>query len=166
LKSAASQAEFCMAGYVLKNTMTENGSVSRGVCETDSEGFLHGITERTGIQRQSRGVCYADGEKTAPLDEHATVSMNCWGFTPLLLAEIEKRFPRFFAQFRENLQKAEFYLPFVVNEMVAEGLCTVKVLPVTEQWFGVTYQEDKPFVVQAIHQKVQDGIYPERLSIS
>lgn len=156
--------EYCMAGYVLKNTLTENGHVARGVCRVDEQGMLIDVTERTRIQRLDGQVQFTeDGETWVPLDESSIVSMNCWAFPPSFLPRIGRRFEEFLDKNQGKLDKAEFFLPFVVQELVDDGLCTVRVLPTPEQWFGVTYREDKEAVVNAIAQKVAAGEYPAAL---
>lgn len=157
-------AEYCMAGFVLGNTLTENGCVSRGVCEVSDSGILLDVTERTRIMRRGGGVQYTeDGENWTALDEDSIVSMNCWCFPPSFLRQISVRFEAFLTENRENLEKAEFFLPFVVREMIAQGQCQVRVLKTAGQWFGVTYREDRDAVVRAVADKVKSGEYPVRL---
>jgi len=156
--------EYCMAGYILKNTLTENGHVARGVCEVDENGYLVDITERTKIMRRDGKVQYTeDGENWVDLDENSIVSMNFWCFSPSFLEETKARFKDFLDENRDNLLKAEFFLPFVVKDMIDSGQCTVKVLQTKDQWFGITYREDKEKVVKAIHEKVAKGEYPKAL---
>lgn len=141
---------FAMVGYPVENTLTEHGHVARGVCRVDAAGKLVDIVERTRIERREGGIAFTeDGQTWQPLAEGTPVSMNMWGFTPALMKALEARFPAFLQAAGDNL-KAEFFLPFVVDAMVQEGLATVDVLPVRERWFGVTYQEDKPLVKAAI----------------
>ena len=156
---------YAMVGYALKNTLTENGSVSRGVCETDAQGFLKDIVERTKILRQDDRIVYTeDGEHYFPLSKDCIVSMNMWGFSVSFLNEAKERFATFFRKtVPANPLKAEFYLPFVVDELLKEGKADVKVLQSQDQWFGVTYQEDKPFVQKSIRELKEQGIYPEIL---
>ena len=158
--------EYSMVSYLLKNTVTANGSVSRGVCVTDAEGYLASVTERTHIEETPEGIRYTeDGANTwhtLPADQ--PVSMNLWGFTHSFVREIGSRFPAFLEKaLAENPMKAEFYLPSVVSELIAEEKARVKVLCSTDRWHGVTYQEDKPLVVQAIAEKTNAGLYPSPL---
>lgn len=158
---------YAMVGYRLDNTLTENGYVARGVCETDADGYLVGIEERTRIEKHADEVAYTedDGETWVPVLPEATVSMNMWGFTESFQIELRRRFPRFLKEdLPKNPLKAEYFLPGVVGELLAEGTAKVKVLKTPDKWYGVTYQEDKPFVVEAIKKMKEDGIYPENLS--
>lgn len=166
-KVPASAAEYVMAGYLLKNTLTDNGSVARGVCETDDSGYLTSITERTKIIRTQDGAAYTedDGSTWIPVSGDSVVSMNMWGFPESFLAELENRFPLFLAEgLRTNPIKCEYFLPFVVNDLMAEGKAAVKVLTVHDVWHGVTYAEDKPQVVAAIQALKEAGIYPMSFS--
>lgn len=154
---------FAMVGYPVENTLTEHGHVARGVCRVDAQGRLLDIVERTRIERREGGIAFTeDGQTWQPLAEGTPVSMNMWGFTPALMRALEARFPAFLQGAGDNL-KAEFFLPFVVDAMVQEGLATVDVLPVRARWFGVTYQEDKPLVKAAIGRLVEAGTYPSPL---
>ena len=155
--------EYAMTGYVLANTLTDNGYVSRGVCQVGQDGFLQSVTERTKIMRIEGKVCYQEQDVWHPLQEDATVSMNCWGFTPDFTKEIEKRFQTFWQENQQNLEKAEFYLPSVVCSMIEAGEVRVRVLETGEKWMGVTYQEDKEPVRTALKQKIQEGLYPSPL---
>lgn len=161
---AARPAEYAMAGYILGNTLTENGSVARGICEVGPDGFLRDINERTKIMRRNGSVQYTeDGENWVTLEENTLVSMNCWAFSPDFLREIQLRFAAFLTENRENLKSAEFFLPFVVRDMLKQEQCRVRVLPTHDAWFGVTYREDKAAVEQALAGKVAAGLYPAPL---
>lgn len=165
MKSADKSSEkhqFCMSGFVLENTLTENGHVSRGVCETDENGYLTRVTERTKIQRNGNKSQYFDNDEWNDLPEGSTVSMNCWAFTPALFAELKRLFLRFFDVNKDEL-KGEFFLPFAVQELIDDGICDVKVLQTNAKWYGVTYQEDRQMVVDAIRSMVANGEYPEKL---
>lgn len=156
--------EYCMAGYVLKNTLTENGHVARGVCELDQRGYLVDITERTKIVRQDGRVQYTEDDiNWVDIDENSIVSMNFWCFPPSFLDETKARFKGFLDSNRDNILKSEFFLPFVIKDMIANRQCTVKVLRTSSQWFGVTYREDKEKVVNAIARMVDRGEYPKTL---
>lgn len=155
--------DYCMVGYQLKNTLSEFGSVSRGVCRTNAEGFLEDVVERTSIERTGQGIVYREGaDQTVVLPEETLVSMNCWGFTPSFFGHLKKGFGTFIDRNYENL-KAEFYIPSVVNQLVQSGKAGVKVLSCNEQWFGMTYPQDKPIVVDSIRKLVRKGEYPQKL---
>ena len=156
---------YAMVGYALKNTLTKNGSVSRGVCETDENGFLSDIVERTKIEEREDGIAYTeDGQTYIPIACDSTVSMNMWGFSHGFLKEAKERFRTFFeTEVPKNPLKAEFFLPFIVDALIKEQKASVKVLRSEEKWFGVTYREDKPFVWERIRQLKEKGIYPQNL---
>ena len=156
---------YMMVAYYLKNTLTENGYVARGVCEVHPDHTLKDIHERTHIISSCDGPLYTeDGETYRLLPGDSPVSMNMWGFTPSLLTELEKRFPAFLdTAVRENPLKAEFFLPFVVNELLQENRATVRVLESADRWWGVTYQEDKPQVKAALAALSAQGLYPAPL---
>lgn len=156
---------YSMAAYMLKNTLTENGSVSRGVC-LDKDGNLTSITEHTKIERLSDGRLINTDEngKIEELDENLHVSMNCWGFTPEFFGTLEKGLKDFFEINKgEKLNKAEYYLLTAVQDEIDAGTATVKLLETDAKWFGVTYKEDRPKVVEAIRKLIADGVYPEKL---
>lgn len=156
--------DYSMVGYVLENTITEHGHVSRGVCTVDAAGFLVHIQERTHIERRGASIAYTeDGKTWIDIPAQATVSMNIWGFTPSLLGELERRFPLFLQANAHNLQKAEFFLPNIVGDLVQEKKARVKVLTSEARWFGVTYQEDRRRVQEAIRALIARDVYPERL---
>lgn len=157
--------KFAMAGYYLKNTLTDNGHVSRGVCEVTNDGKLSDITERTKIQRINGVISYLDdNDNWVELPEESVASMNCWCFTPEMISEIERYFIEFLAkEVPSNPLKSEFYLPFLVKDMLAEGKCTVDVIETDDRWFGVTYKEDKPDVVKSVAALVESGVYPGKL---
>ena len=159
------QYRYMMVAYSLKNTLTENGYVARGVCETDPDGFLRNIVERTHIISSCDGPLFTEDGKTYHLlPPDSPVSMNMWGFTPSLLRELESRFPVFLrTALRENPLKGEFFLPFVVNELLSEGKATARVLKSEDRWWGVTYQEDKPQVKAALKALADQGLYPSPL---
>jgi hypothetical protein len=157
-------AKYCMAGYILKNTLTENGHVARGICSVDENGMLADVNERTKIMRREGKIQYTeDDENWVDLDENCIVSMNCWGFPPSFLKETSVRFRDFLLYNENDLSKAEFFLPFVVKDMIKQGLCTVSVLKTSDKWFGVTYREDKESVAEAISEMVAAGEYPAPL---
>ena len=154
---------FAMVGYRLDLTLSENGSVARGVCDVAEDGTLKGVTEMTKLVRAgdvAENRENPDAPNKVPLD--ARVSMNLWGFTPGLFAELEKRFPEWLAV-NGAKEKSEWYIPFVVDELIHEGKATCRVLPTESRWFGVTYREDKPHVTAAIRALVDAGEYPANL---
>ena len=157
---------YAMVGYVLKNTLTENGYVARGVCQTDREGFLAGIQERTHIEKRGEKAVFTedDGRSYAEIPADSLVSMNMWGFTFSFMEELERRFPAFLEQCREtNPLKGEYFLPEVVSSLIREGKATVQVQRSEDKWYGVTYKEDKPQVTAAIQRMKEAGKYPEFL---
>jgi len=153
------KGDYCMVGYRLENTLSENGTVSRGVCETDAQGFLIGMTERTSIGRTANGIEYKEVDGTMhPLPADATVSMNLFGFTPDYFVESEKLFVDFLKEHGGEL-KSEYYIPFAVNTFIHSGYATMRVLKTTAQWFGVTYKEDRPMVVDRLKKLHDAGVY-------
>ena len=157
---------YCMVGYELGKTVTDNGSVARGVCVADDRGFLTGVTERTRVEKYSGGIHFTEdgGETWTELAEDTTVSMNFWGFTGTFLLEIENRFPAFLDKtLKENPMKGEFYLPSLVSQLLQEKKATVKLLTSADKWYGVTYAADKPGVVAALREMTAKGQYPDGL---
>lgn len=165
LKSGS--ADFAMVGFILRNTLSEFGSVARGVCLTDPDNFLKTVTELTKIERDARMSKVSakapgpDG-KILSLTGNETVSMNMWGFTPALFNFLRELFVEFLKK-QGAEEKSEFYIPAAVNELVRTQRARVKVLRTTDSWFGVTYREDRPFVVEGIRQLIARGDYPEKL---
>jgi hypothetical protein len=158
-----SPLRFAMVGYLLEQTLSENGSVARGVCSLDAEGYLTGVKEMTRLVQVEGGIeNHENPEIPHRLTGKERVSMNMWGFRPELFDLLDDRFPCWLEKNVCNL-KAEWYIPFVVDELVKEDVATVSVLPTESRWFGVTYREDKPKVVEAISKLVEAGVYPERL---
>lgn len=158
--------QYAMVGYLLKNTLTENGHVARGVCETDAHHKLTAITERTRIERHAEGPAYTedDGVTWHSLPEDAPVSMNLWGFSASILKELKERFPVFLDEnLKKNPLKCEYFLPFVVDELIREGKAEVTVLKSHDRWHGVTYKEDKPVVMKAMQDLKDTGKYPQNL---
>jgi dTDP-glucose pyrophosphorylase len=153
------EGSYCMVGYRLENTLSENGTVSRGVCQTDDKGLLVGMTERTAIGRTANGIEYKDTDGSMhPLPADATVSMNLFGFTPDYFAKSEALFVDFLKEHGQEL-KSEYYIPFAVNTFIADGRATMTVLKTTAQWFGVTYKEDRPMVVDRLKKLHDQGVY-------
>ena len=157
---------YCMVGYELGKTVTDNGSVARGVCQVNGDGFLESVVERTKIEKQADGVIRftEDGSTWMCLPEKTTVSMNMWGFTPSFAAESEARFPAFLDKaLAENPMKGEYFLPSTVSALLAEDKATVKMLYSPDKWYGVTYAADKPVVVAALKAMTEQGLYPDGL---
>jgi hypothetical protein len=153
---AAHPADFAMAGYRLDKTLSEHGTVARGICQVGSDGLLHGVEELTDLARRPDGVI-ASGDRTFPPD--TPVSMNFWGFTPQIFPLLETVLRNFLAT-QAGSEKTECYIPSAVADMIAAGDATVRVLPTTADWFGMTYREDRPRVRQSIARLVQEGAYP------
>lgn len=163
LKKNSSAEKFAMVGYNLNNTLSEFGTVSRGICKTDQQNLLTDIKETHKIKNEGQfTTCASENGETVILTGIETVSMNFWGFHPTLFGKIEDQFRAFL---RDNLDnpKAEFYIPFVIFEMIKNKQVSVEVLKADSPWFGVTYKEDKPFVVEQIEKLTQKGIYPQKL---
>ena len=157
---------YFMVGYLLGNTVTDHGSVTRGVCHTDENRWLTKIKECTRIEKYDQGIHYTedDGASWIDLPAGTTVSMNMWGFGTSFLRELERRFPAFLTNaLTGNPLKAEFLLPLTVGELLSERKAHVKVLESSDKWYGVTYTADKPAVVAALKQKTAEGIYPDGL---
>lgn len=167
LASHSDSDKYCyaMVGYELGNTLTENGYVSRGICNTDSDLYLTNIVERTHIIKTNTGAAYTeDDQNYMEISEKSIVSMNMWGFTKSFLVEVERIFATFFKiEVPVNPLKAECYLPSAVDELIETDKATVKVLKSSEKWFGVTYKEDKPYVVNSIKRLKEEGVYPDKL---
>lgn len=154
---------YAMVGFPLENTLTEHGHVARGICSVTNKGFLDSVCERTKIQTFDGQARYTENDVDwIDIPRGSTVSMNTWGFTPSVYREADERFSKWFSE-HKNEPKAEYFLPTIVNDMLIEEKATVKVLPTNEQWYGVTYQEDKPVVKKAIDAFLAAGTYPEKL---
>lgn len=156
--------KYCMPGYILKNTLSENGHVARGVCSADKNGFLSHIVERKKIMRNSGNVQFCDKKEVwHDIDENSIVSMNFWGFTPSAFGMLESGFESFLKNSETDLINDEYYLATVIGENIADNKCTVKVLETTAKWFGVTYKADKASVAGFIRALIDKGEYPNRL---
>lgn len=156
------QGEYCMVGYRVCNTLSENGSVSRGICSTDENGFLTGVVERTHIEEVGQKIVFTEDGKDTVIDPMSPVSMNMWGFTPEYFRYVDEAFRAFLDAHGQEL-KAEFYIPTLVNDLIQAGRATCRVLDTPSRWFGVTYPEDRPQVVMKINTMIQEGIYPAKL---
>ncbi|MBO5407865.1 MAG: nucleotidyltransferase [Clostridia bacterium] len=155
--------QYAMMGFILENTLTDNGSVARGICEVSADGFLKQITERTKIQKFEDATKFEENGIWTPIPKGSFVSMNTWGFTTSIFDELEARFPKFLEESQSNILKAEYFLPSVVDALIQEKKADVRVVPCQEKWYGVTYKEDKQPVMEAIQKMVDSGIYPAKL---
>lgn len=156
--------QYAMMGYHVENTITENGHVSRGVCTTDENGHLVDIHERTRIEKHGDCAAYTedDGETWIEIPNGTPVSMNLWGYNESILRELKERFPAFLEKtLKENPLKGEFFIPFVTDELLKEGKAEVTVLESDDKWYGVTYKEDKPQVMEALQSLKDKGLYPQ-----
>ena len=161
--TAGKKNEYCMVGFRLGNTLSESGSVARGVCETNAEGFLTTVVERTAIERIDGEIQFIDENgKKIVLEENIPVSMNMWGFTPDYFEYSEEYFKTFLRDNMSNL-KSEYFIPLMVNELVTKNISRVKVLDTTSKWFGVTYADDRQGVVDKIQALIDAGEYPNKL---
>lgn len=156
---------YTMVGYLVENTLTDNGYVSRGVCEADAEGYLNSVIERTHIEKKDGKIVYTeDGSSFTDIPAGSLVSMNMWGLRPSVFAELKSRFTEFLkTEAVANPMKSEFYIPKVMDQLIGEGKATIKVLPTKERWFGVTYMEDKPALVASLKALKAEGLYPEKV---
>lgn len=152
-------AEFCMAGFILKNTLSENGGVTRGVCQLDADEYLTGVHETSNIVKTADGAAVEEENGLRPIDPMSYVSMNMWGLTPEFIQMLEKGFVEFFEKIDGNEEKAEYLLPIYIDELLQAGKVSVKVLETTDKWFGVTYKEDKPVVVESFQNLIKTGVY-------
>ena len=158
-----SKNHYCMVGYEVNKTLSENGTVSRGVCTVDGSGFLTSMVERTQIERIADGtIVFHDGGIDGPLEEDTPVSMNLFGFTPDFFSYSKEYFINFLKENEGNL-KAEFFIPLMVNHLIGGGIAKMKVLSTSALWFGVTYKEDKPALVAKIEELIEQGVYPRNL---
>ena len=156
--------QISMVGFVLKNTLSENGGVTRGVCKVDENRMLTKIVETSNIVKTETGAAVLADGKEEIINADTPVSMNMWGFSKSILDEIEKGFPAFLDKgIKENPMKCEYFLPSVVSDLLAEGRATVRVLESEDKWYGVTYKEDKPVVVAAVQALKDEGLYPQKL---
>ena len=161
--SPNSENDFCMVGFDIENTLSEHGTVSRGVCKADENSFLLEVTERTKIEKTLDGIAYKDeNDRQVIIPEKTIVSMNFWGFTPSFFQYLGNGFREFMSKNSENL-KAEFYIPSVVNDLVGSGMAAVKILDCREKWFGMTYREDREMVAAKLQELVDQQIYPGNL---
>ncbi len=161
-KMDGQENHYCMVGYRLHNTLSESGSVARGVCETDDKGYLTSVVERTQVERVDGVIKFKEGETWTEVGENTPVSMNMWGFTPDYFGYSDKYFVDFLEKNQENL-KSEYFIPLVVDHLITTNTADVKVLDTPSKWFGVTYAEDRPGVVAKLQNLVDKGEYPTPL---
>lgn len=157
-----SRNSYCMVGYEVSKTLSENGTVSRGVCTVDADGYLQGMVERTQIERVDGTILFHDGGADEPLAENTPVSMNLFGFTPDYFEYSADYFRTFLSENIANL-KAEFFIPLMVNRLISTSVARMRVLSTSAQWFGVTYKEDKPQLMAKIEALISAGEYPRKL---
>ncbi len=163
VKCRPDSADFSMCGFTLEKTLSDHGTVSRGICSRDGQGLLEDVEEHTGIGRSAGEISGKNGKgETVAFRGYEIVSMNMWGFTPALFAHLERLFTDFLSQ-KGKEEKSEFYLPFAIDELIKSEVTRVDVLHSRDNWFGVTYREDKPLVVAALGVLIREGRYPERL---
>ena len=155
--------DICMAAFILGNTLSDNGGVTRGVCVTDEEGHLTGINETRNIVKTADGAAVDSNGILTPLDINSMVSMNMWGFTPEFIEVLHKGFPLFLKNIKPDDQKTEYLLPTIVDQLIQKKLANVTVLYSRDNWFGVTYREDKAAVINAFKKLIAEGIYKEKL---
>lgn len=153
----------CMAGFVLGNTLSENGGVTRGICQMNEDGFLTDVCETSNLIKTDHGAAVDENGVQTPVDADSLVSMNMWGFTPEFMKALEDGFPQFLSGIEDGNLKEEYLLPMIVNKLIHEKKAQVRVLKTHDTWFGVTYQEDKQSVINAFERLIKDGVYAERL---
>ncbi|MDB6064558.1 MAG: hypothetical protein JWR26_766 [Pedosphaera sp.] len=155
--------DYAMVGFIVRNTLSDFGGVARGLCQVTPDGFLKGVTELTGIEKEGAGARYVDASgKVQLLSGEEIVSMNMWGFTPALFGQLRQQMVLFLEQYGQE-EKSEIYIPTVTNTLVNSGQARLKVLRTRDSWFGVTYREDRPCVVESLGQLIKRGDYPEKL---
>lgn len=155
--------QICMVSFILKNTLSDNGGVTRGLCQVDSDGMLTGIKETHNIEKEGMGAVIRSDSGTQELDADSPVSMNMWGLTPEFIDILKTGFDEFLKEIAEDDLKAEYLLPTIIGELLEEGRLDVKVLKSHDQWFGVTYKEDRETVMNAVRKLIEDGVYPSVL---
>ena len=156
--------QFCMAGFILKNTLSENGAVTRGICETNEEGYLTAVHETSNIVKTPEGAAVDNDGQLTSINAESYASMNMWGLTPEFMQTLEDGFKEFFANMGDkDILKAEYLLPIYIDELLQAGRVSVKVLDTNDKWFGVTYKEDKDYVVKSFAKLIEDGVYQKNL---
>ena len=156
--------QFCMAGFILKNTLSENGAVTRGICETNEEGYLTAVHETSNIVKTPEGAAVDNDGQLTSINAESYASMNMWGLTPEFMQTLEDGFKEFFANMGDkDILKAEYLLPIYIDELLQASRVSVKVLDTNDKWFGVTYKEDKDYVVKSFAKLIEDGVYQKNL---
>ena len=156
--------QFCMAGFILKNTLSENGAVTRGICETNEEGYLTAVHETSNIVKTPEGAAVDNYGQLTSINAESYASMNMWGLTPEFMQILEDGFKEFFANMgNKDIMKAEYLLPIYIDELLQAGRVSVKVLDTNDKWFGVTYKEDKDYVVKSFAKLIEAGVYQKDL---
>ena len=156
--------QFCMAGFILKNTLSENGAVTRGICETNEEGYLTAVHETSNIVKTPEGAAVDNDGQLTSINAESYASMNMWGLTPEFMQTLEDGFKEFFANMGDkDILKAEYLLPIYIDELLQAGKVSVKVLDTNDKWFGVTYKEDKDYVVKSFAKLIEAGVYQKNL---
>ena len=163
MQEAGDKLDLCMAGFILGNTLSENGTVARGVCKEDAQHHLLSVTETYEVAKRDGKVTGKVKGEDVTLSENDVVSMNMWGLPASMIKVLEDRFPAFLDKVPEGDLKAEYLLPMLIDELIQEGKASVTVLPTHDKWYGMTYQEDRAYVEQAIRDMVEKGIYKEKL---
>lgn len=163
MAEAQDKLHFAMAGYILEHTLTDQGTVSRGVCQIDGDHYLSSITERTKIKRSNSQIQYEEKGRWITLPPDTIVSMNCWGFSPAVMDEISIAFEKFIKAHLTDRKSCEFFLPSVIQELMSQEKCDVKVLDTMAKWYGITYAEDKEALSGQIRRMTEEGLYPEGL---
>ena len=162
-KSDKNDFDFCMAGFVLKNTLSENGSVTRGICKVSNDGMLMEVNETKNIIKLGNGAGIKNDLEIIPIDENSYVSMNMWGLTPKFIDFLEEDFKSFLSDKSKDELKSEYLVPVIIDYLLKNKKATVKMLPTEDSWFGVTYKEDKQTVVNSFKKLIEDGVYKEKL---
>lgn len=166
MDEAATVYDICMGGFILANTLSDNGGVTRGVCEVGEDEILKRVTETYNIVKTPQGLKASDRDgNSVTVHEEQHVSMNMWGLTPSFVRELEKGFPKFLANLKEGDLKSEYLLPTIIDQLIRENRAKVTVLETRDHWFGVTYREDKEGVAESIRELVRQGVYPEKLFV-
>lgn len=161
VEHAGDQYNYCMAGFILANTLSENGGVTRGVCKVDENGYLVDVDETSDIIKTADGAAIAGSDK--PIDAKSHVSMNMWGLTPEFIDILDRGFSEFLENLNDNPLKAEYLLPIIIDRLIKEDKASVTVLETQDKWFGVTYAEDKQYVIDSFKKLVEDGVYSSPL---
>ncbi len=162
-KTDKNDFDFCMAGFVLKNTLSENGSVTRGICKVSDDGMLMEVNETKNIIKLGNGAGIKTDLEIIPIDENSYVSMNMWGLTPKFIDFLEEDFKSFLSDKSKDELKSEYLVPVIIDYLLKNKKATVKMLPTEDSWFGVTYKEDKQTVVNSFKKLIEDGVYKEKL---